>query len=231
MYNHGMAYVFLLIGGFLLFWSILPVFYETYHIGTLIGIFCALLYLSGFFLYSSFLYRIVILILTVYLLQISIRMILACFHKPDEDDILLVLGAHFIKDRPSTIMRERIQRAEIYLKEHPQAFAVLSGGKTSDEPWAEAMEMDKMLKERGIDRKRLIKEEKSVTTAENMRFSASLLQGRKAAVVTSEFHMYRALKLAEREGIKADAVPCCTAFRKPSGNPRPFNDRDESVIC
>ena len=190
MYNHGMAYVFLLIGGFLLFWSILPVCYETYHIGTLIGIFCALLYLSGFFLYSSFLYRIVILILTVYLLQISIRMILACFHKPDEDDILLVLGAHFIKDRPSTIMRERIQRAEIYLKEHPQAFAVLSGGKTSDEPWAEAMEMDKMLKERGIDRKRLIKEEKSVTTAENMRFSASLLQGRKAAVVTNEFHMY-----------------------------------------
>lgn len=90
---------------------------------------------------------------------------------------------------------------------------MLSGGKTSDEPWAEAMEMEKMLKERGIDRKCLIKEEKSVTTAENMRFSASLLQGRKAAVVTSEFHMYRALKLAERESIKADAVPCRTAFR------------------
>lgn len=188
-------------------------FYGTYHIGTLIGILCALLYLAGFFLSCRLFYRIVILILTVYLLLISIRMILACFRKPEEDDILLVLGAHFTKDHPSTIMQERIHQAEVYLKEHPQAEAVLSGGKTTDEPWAEAIEMEKMLKKRGIDSSRLIKEEKSLTTADNMRFSASLLRGRKAAVVTNEFHMYRALKLAEREGIKADAVPCRTAFR------------------
>lgn len=207
-----MRLIYLLTGIFLLFWCILPYFYGTYHIGTWIGILCGLFYAGGFFLCRYAFYVILSLVLTVYLLQISIRMILACFHRPKGEETLLVLGAHFTSARPSTIMKERMEKAMQYLHAHPQAEAVLSGGQTSDEPCPEAQEMERILKEKGIAPERLIKEEKSETTAENMQFSAALVKG-KAAVCTNEFHMYRALKLAREYGIEAAAVPCHTVFR------------------
>ena len=54
----------------------------------------------------------------------------------------------------------------------------------------------------GLEEGRVTREDRSTTTAENVRNSAGLL-GRDAsvAIVTNDFHLYRALRIAEKNGL------------------------------
>jgi uncharacterized SAM-binding protein YcdF (DUF218 family) len=55
----------------------------------------------------------------------------------------------------------------------------------------------------GVDSSRVELEDRSTTTVENMRFSREMLrQGDRVGIVTSDFHLYRALGIARREGIE-----------------------------
>ena len=66
----------------------------------------------------------------------------------------------------------------------------------------EADAMAEYLVEHGLDEGRITKEERSSTTAENLRFSSALLEpGAEVGVVTNDFHLYRALRIAERNGL------------------------------
>ena len=56
----------------------------------------------------------------------------------------------------------------------------------------------------GADPARLLIERQSVTTEENLRFSRALMEGKKprVAVVTTAYHVFRALVLAKRQGLR-----------------------------
>ena len=60
------------------------------------------------------------------------------------------------------------------------------------------------LTENGIDESRLILEEKSTTTQENLRFSNQLTHcsERPCAIISNDFHLHRALKIARKEGYR-----------------------------
>ncbi len=104
-------------------------------------------------------------------------------------------------DVPSKALMRRIQKAEEYLKENPGTIAVLSGGKGSGENISEAQAMYDCLVEAGIEEERLIKEDKSTSTVENLEFSAALIgKGGRIGIISQNFHIYRALKLAEHQG-------------------------------
>ena len=68
----------------------------------------------------------------------------------------------------------------------------------------------------GIDGDRLILEDASRNTEENLRFSGELLAERgldgDITIVTSEFHAYRAQKTAERLGMNGYSTPSRTFF-------------------
>ena len=76
-------------------------------------------------------------------------------------DYIIVLGAHV----------DRARRALLYLEENPGTKAVLSGGKGTGENISEAEAMYRYLTGHGIDGSRLILEEKSTSTKENLAFS------------------------------------------------------------
>ena len=59
------------------------------------------------------------------------------------------------------------------------------------------------LVEKGINPERIIQEDKSYNTDQNMRYSAKLMDDTtaKTAIVTSNFHVYRTKKLAAAKGI------------------------------
>ncbi len=119
---------------------------------------------------------------------------------------VIVLGCQVRGETPSTMLAKRLDAALETLSEYPDALCVVSGGKGSGEDITEAEAMRRYLLERGVADNRIIPEDKSVSTSENIRFSASLLKERgidTAVIITNEFHQYRADIYARRNGITA----------------------------
>lgn len=116
-------------------------------------------------------------------------------------DYIIVLGAQVRGNRPSRALRKRIETAADYLKENPSTIAVLSGGQGPGEEMTEAACMRLILTDMGIEPERLILEETSTNTWENLEYCAGLapVKEKKTGLITQNFHVYRSLKLAEHQ--------------------------------
>jgi uncharacterized SAM-binding protein YcdF (DUF218 family) len=122
-------------------------------------------------------------------------------------DYLIVLGAGLRGSTPSPTLTSRLDAALDYLDANPETVVVVSGGQGSGEDIAEAEAMSKYLTEHGVHSEKIIEEKLSVSTAENLRFSFSLIDSDasarkitpKIAVLTNEFHIYRTGILAKRD--------------------------------
>lgn len=114
---------------------------------------------------------------------------------PDNEtvDCIIILGAQVNADHPSLALARRIDVAYEYLAEHPETIAIASGGQGADEPMSEAKCIRDCLVEKGISPDRIILEDRSTSTAENLQFSAALLpEGcESVAIVTNNFHAFR----------------------------------------
>ena len=114
---------------------------------------------------------------------------------------IVVLGARVNGTVPSGSLRNRIRVGAEYLRDNPQTIAVLSGAQGSGEEISEARCMYDNMVAAGIDPARLILEEQSTDTAENLRNSRALIpEGASAGLVTNNFHIFRALALARNQG-------------------------------
>lgn len=127
---------------------------------------------------------------------------------------VIVLGAGVNGETPSLILQSRIDAAAEYLAQHPNVPVVLSGGMGPGESITEAEAMRRGLESRGVDGERLLLEERSTSTAENFAFSREMLAENGVdpdtaviAVVTSDFHCFRAHLIAQREGLTVIDVP------------------------
>ncbi len=118
-------------------------------------------------------------------------------------DCLVVLGASLRPDgTPTETLRYRLDAALAYLEDNPGTRCIVSGGQGFGETRTEADAMAEYLVEHGLDESRVTKEERSTTTAENVRYSSVLLApGAEVAIVTNDFHLYRALRIAEKNGL------------------------------
>ena len=146
----------------------------------------------------------------------TIGMVRAASNRPPKNTTAVVLGCSVKGEKPSRVLEERLNAAYAYLVENPKAYCVLSGGQGRGEAISEAECMYRYLTERGIDGRRLLLEDASVNTEENLRFSGELLEEHGLSgditIVTSEFHAYRAHKTAERLGMKSYSTPSRTFF-------------------
>lgn len=119
-------------------------------------------------------------------------------------DYVIVLGAQMKTSGPSKALQYRLEEAIRYLNENPESRVIVSGGQGADEPVSEAQGMYEYLVEKGIDSERIIREDKSKNTYQNLTFSAEFLNMEKdsVAVVSNNFHVFRAVKIAEKAGYK-----------------------------
>ena len=135
-----------------------------------------------------------------------------------ETEYLLVLGAKVNRNGPSLTLRNRIDAAYDYLIAHPDATAILSGGKGNDEHISEAQCMFDALTAMGIPAHRLWMEDRSTSTWENLIFTLELIQEKTGdtpdtiAMVTSEYHLFRAGLFARRLGLETVGVPAPTTL-------------------
>lgn len=96
------------------------------------------------------------------------------------------------------------------LQEHKP---VLSGGKGDGESITEAQAMCNYLVEHGIDRERLILEEKSTSTTENLKFSLGLIGlDHSVGVVTNNFHVFRGTAIGKKCGCR-EIYPIPSRYR------------------
>ena len=119
-------------------------------------------------------------------------------------DYLIVLGAQVNEDGPSAVLRLRLNAAIEYLDANPDTMVIVTGCQGPNEPFAEAYGMRDYLVAMGIDPARIIVEDRARDTAQNIAFSAMLIpDGASIAIVSNNFHIYRALSIAEKQGIEA----------------------------
>lgn len=142
----------------------------------------------------------------------------ASFGDPEEQvDYMVVLGAKVNADGPSVSLWDRICGAYLYMEEHPDVIAVVSGGQGSDEPITEAECMYRELVNLGIDPKRILREEEATSTWENFKFSMDLIEETtgtrpaKLGVLSSEYHLFRASLFARACGVEFVGIPAKTS--------------------
>jgi len=149
----------------------------------------------------------------VILLVCGILMATAAKRTQDVDaDAVIVLGAAVHGDRVTWVLSNRLDTAADYLEAHPDAVAVVSGGKGSGETVAEGTAMKKyLIEQRGIEENRILAETASENTRENFAFSKELLErelgtGKRVAFVTTGFHVFRAGRVARTAGLDAVGI-------------------------
>ena len=133
----------------------------------------------------------------------------------DGVEYVVVLGARVDESgNPSYSLLWRLEATLEYLNAHPDATAVLSGGQGADEPMSEAACMHNWLVGHGVDEDRLIMEDQSTNTLENLRNSFAILGqyadeddlSGKVAVVSSSYHLFRAKLIASGLGVDVSGV-------------------------
>ncbi|MDR0601004.1 MAG: YdcF family protein [Treponema sp.] len=148
----------------------------------------------------------------------DLAFILRPLKTPDRDaPYLVVLGAGIRRDGSvSASLAERLEAALEYLAAHPGALVIVSGGQGASRPFPESGVMAACLRAGGIDPDRIIEEDASRDTIQNLRFSRRIIREREggdvpAVILTSDFHLSRALFLAEQAG-----YPDVTGISSPS---------------
>ena len=141
------------------------------------------------------------------------------FREPPENaDWLIVLGAKVNGDQPSTEFSARIEKAAEYAAPrvgveiiNKSSFdhglrIITTGGRGEDEGAAEGFVSARELNAHGIPWIRLLIEDKSTTTVENLEFAKEIILANggsmqdKVLIVSSGFHLYRVSKLAAAAG-------------------------------
>lgn len=201
-----------------LIWFLLPIKYHVFKAGNILGVLLCLigLYRTAFsslyhqmdaFLLSYPVTRVLWLIVKVafiafliYAVIVSFCMVIAMKIKPSDNATAVILGAQVKPWGASRLLKQRIYAAEDYLKRHPEVKAIASGGQGYNEPMTEAKCIRDFLVNDGVDPHRIIIEDQSVNTEQNLLYSIAIIKeqdlGDSIAIVSDSYHQLRARIIA-----------------------------------
>ena len=122
-----------------------------------------------------------------------------------QPQIMVILGCQVMPWGPSILLQDRLDKALDYLKENPDITVVVSGGQGSNEPSTEAEAMYNYLVANGADGERILLEDTSRSTWENLNNTLALLKREgydaqlgEILVVSNGFHLARVRLLVDR---------------------------------
>jgi len=138
--------------------------------------------------------------------------------KAPDNAVVVVLGAQVVNSRPTLILAGRIHAAAGYLEAHPDSLCIASGGQGPDEDISEAQCIrDVLVSDYGIEPGRILMEDASYNTSQNLGNSAEIIAARglskNIVIVTDGFHMFRAKTLAGWKGLVPYSYPVPTDKR------------------
>ena len=127
------------------------------------------------------------------------------------EDVVIVLGAGVNHEMVSRPLAHRLYAAIDYWERNPDAYIIVCGGLGNRAIITEAEAMSRFLVRRGIPQEKILLEELSTSTYENLVFAKEILeehfQGEfRAVVITNDFHIYRATQMARGVGLDVSRV-------------------------
>jgi len=153
----------------------------------------------------------------VIFIVLQVLIISGAYTQEADVDAVIVLGAGLRGDEPSVILRTRLHAAMEYVQNRPGVPIIVSGGLGQGRNLTEAQAMFNYLSASGIDESLIWMEGASTSTHENLTFSRELMaqmglnpETATVAVVSNEFHIFRARMLAQRAGLNAVGVAAAT---------------------
>lgn len=146
----------------------------------------------------------------------TVCMLSAAAAAPPQDATVVVLGSLVAGKDPSADLEMRINTACAYLKAHPTAKCIASGGQGPRESVTEASAIKKNLVACGIAPSRVLTEDTSRSTKENLANSMKIAKtnglSSRFAIVTDDYHEFRACSIARKAGAEPYAVPSKTPW-------------------
>ena len=133
-------------------------------------------------------------------------------------DFIVIHGAGLNGTDLTPLLRGRVDRAyDLWVKQDKKGVFVPSGGRGADEEISEAEAMARYLRSRGVPDSAIVLEDRSTTTWENLTYSRDLITRlssgtpERAALVTSDYHVFRTAMYARAVGFNADGLGSKTA--------------------
>lgn len=124
---------------------------------------------------------------------------------------IIVLGAKVHPDGSmSSSLMQRCDAAMSAWKSGAAPKLILCGGRVGDAPCTEAAVMRAYLLEKGMPDGALLLEDQSRNTVENLKFAREIMSQQgfaDAAIVTSDYHVQRAIWIARKFSIRACGIP------------------------
>ena len=194
--------------------------HEGKRLVNVLGIILSFLLVAGEIIIFCFDYSFIHLFAAVYLyfecmlIGVIVAFYIVTGYEADPDkDFLIILGCGLRKDgSPCPLLRGRIDRALAFYEKQKMltgkdAVFVTSGGQGKDEVISESASMKRYLMERGIPEEKIIEEDRSTSTFENMKFSKAKIwpvnPSGKIAFFTTNYHVFRSGLFARRVKMRA----------------------------
>lgn len=131
-----------------------------------------------------------------------------------DNAILIVLGGAIKRGRPCETLARRLDVAARLWHERPTRLIVCTGGPTPDLRTTEANEMARYLREQGVSSSHIMLEREARNTRENILNACVLLESKdisgQRCVVSSDYHLWRALRDARSAGIRLTPIAAPT---------------------
>jgi len=125
-------------------------------------------------------------------------------------DAIVVFGAAEYVGRPSPVLRARLDHAYDLFQQGLAPLIITTGGAVNDPKFSEGQVGRDYLAKRGIPDVNLIAETQGTDTEHSARRVAVIMEAnnlKSALVVSDAYHLYRAKRMMEAEGIEVHTSP------------------------
>ena len=163
---------------------------------------------------------IIIALISLSVIYVSVSFLLFLFYslflmiipRKKDFDYVIIHGAGLLEgNKVSRLLADRIDKAiVVYATDPSPTILIPSGGQGGDETVSEAEAMAEYMRDKGIPESDILLEDQSGTTLENLKNCKAIIdarEGRKyTALVTSNYHVYRALRYCRKIGLKCTGI-------------------------
>lgn len=141
-------------------------------------------------------------IMSIYVVSAILNLI--HIRKKHNFQYIVVLGCAIFKDKVPPLLASRVEKGIELYRKNPDSILIFSGGQGQGEDMAEAEAMAEYALKKGVDPSRILIENQSKDTYENLMYSRMKMEEpvKRVAIVTTSYHVFRALILAKKQGIR-----------------------------